>query len=182
MIRILNSPSLTGALYETVNFCKDNHGQEIEIIVPDKLSLYMEKFIFEELKIECSFNIKVSTLNRFAKRNITIQKENQISKVGSIILIHKILNENIDKLQVLKSKAYSFTYAEEIYSTIAQLKSSKITYEEMSKFSSLNAQLQDKIHDLALMYKLYEEGKVGLLDSQDVFLMSTLHVADNVEN
>ena len=182
MIKVLNVKSLYSALYQTVEFCKKLDGEEIEIVVPDKLSLFMEKFLFEHMNMSSSFNIKVSTLNRFAKKNCFVQKDKQISKVGSIILINKILNENINNLQVLKSKAYSFSYAEDIFKTIGQLKASKIGFEEMKKFSSSDVQLNGKIQDLALVYEQYENGKAELLDASDLFLMSTFSVAEGREN
>ncbi|MBR4999269.1 MAG: hypothetical protein IKY10_05245, partial [Clostridia bacterium] len=155
MIKVLNVESLYSALYRTIDFCKENVNEEIEIVVPDKLSLFMEKFLFEHMGISSSFNLKVSTLNRFAKKSCFIEKEKQISKIASIILIHKILNENINNLQVLKSKAYSFSYAEDIFKTITQLKASKICFEEMKNFSSQESQLNGKIKDLALIYENY---------------------------
>ena len=182
MIKILNVKSLYSALYQAVEFCKNNANEEIEIIVPDKLSLFMEKFLFEHMNITASFNIKVSTLNRFAKRACVIDKDKQISKVGSIILIHKILNEHINELEVLKSRAYSFSYAEDIFRTIGQLKASKIGFDEMKKFDSKDVQLRGKIKDLALVYEEYEKNKAGLLDASDLFLMSAFHVAKGKEN
>ena len=182
MIKILNVKSLYSALYKSVEFCNINSEEEIEIIVPDKLSLFMEKFLFEHMCISASFNIKVSTLNRFAKKSCVVEKDKQISKVGSILLIHKILNENLDKLEVLRNKAYSFSYAEDIFKTIGQLKASKISFEEMKNFSSNDERLSGKIRDLALVYEQYEINKAGLLDASDIFLMSTLSVAKGREN
>ncbi|MBO5954601.1 MAG: PD-(D/E)XK nuclease family protein [Clostridia bacterium] len=182
MIKITNVKSLYSALYQAVEFCKENEKENIEIIVPDKLSLFMEKFLFEHMGIDASFNIKVSTLNRFAKKSCFVEKEKQISKVGSILLIHKILNDNFDKLEVLRNRAYSFSYAEDIFKTITQLKASKIDWKEMKNFSSTNDRLLSKIKDLAIVYEQYELGKSGLLDSSDLFLMSTLTVAKGKEN
>ena len=176
MIKIINVPSLYSALYEAVEFCKLNSKDKVEIIVPDKLSLFMEKFLFEKLNLKASFNIKVSTLNRFAKKSCIVDKEKQISKVGSLLLIHKILNENINNLKVLRSKAYSFAYAEDIFKTIGQLKASKIMPQEMETFSSEDKQLENKILDLALVYSEYENQKAGLMDASDMFLMSSLFV------
>ena len=105
-----------------VNLCKGCGDEKVDVIVPDKLSLFMEKFLLEEMNICSSFNIKVSTLNRFAKRSVEIEKEKIISKLGCIMLVHKIMNNNIERLKELKSKAYSFVYAEEVFKTIAQLK------------------------------------------------------------
>ena len=182
MIKITNVKSLYSALYGVVEYCKKNEKEKIEIIVPDKLSLFMEKFLFEHMNIDASFNIKVSTLNRFAKKTCIVEKEKQISKIGSVLLIHKILNENFNDLVVLKNKAYSFSYAEDIFKTISQIKSSKISWEEMKSFSSSDVRLYEKIKDLALVYEQYENGKAGLLDASDLFLMSTLNVAKGKEN
>ena len=170
MISMVNTPSFYGAL------------GEIEIVVPDKLSLFMEKFIFEQLNISASFDIKISTLNRFAKRGLELDKSSQISKIGSIILIHKILNEHYNEFAIFKNKAYSFSYAEEILKTINQLKASKINYLEMKGFKSANLQLNNKIADLALIYEYYETEKAGKLDASDVFLMSTQFVGKGMEN
>lgn len=182
MIKVHNISSLYSSLYSAVEFVKDHENENIELVVPDKLSLFMEKFLFEHLNISASFNIKVSTFNRFAKKCCDIPKEKQISKVGSVILIHKILNENINKFSVFKSKAYSFSYAENILRTLGQLKASKISFEEMQKFDSSDEGLKNKIQDLASIYELYEQDKAGLLDASDIFLMSTFEVAKGREN
>lgn len=181
MIKVINTPSLFASLHKAIEFCR-NKIEDIEIIVPDKLALFMEKFLFEKLQISASFNLKVSTLNRYAKKRCVVAKENLISDVGSVLLIHKIMNDNINNLTTLKSKAYSFSYAENIMRTINQFKASKITHEEMEKFTSTNTQLQNKILDLALIYREYESNKAGLLDSADLFLMSTMFITNDSEN
>lgn len=178
MIKLLNVSSLYSSLYAAVEYCKNNLNDRIEIVVPDKLSLFMEKFLFEQLNISASFNIKVSTLNRFAKKNLEIDKSHQISKVGSILLVNKILNENAEKFSLFNNKSYSFSYAENIFRTIGQLKASKILPKEMLKFNSADEQLNKKIADLSIVYEEYENGKAGLLDASDIFLMSTFNVLD----
>lgn len=177
----MNSPSLYYSLYAVADYCKDKLNEKIDIIVPDKLSLFMERFLFENVDVECSFNIKVSTLNRYAKKSLVFDKDKQLSKIGAILSIHKILNDNIENLGTLRSKAYSFKYAENIYNTICQLKSSKITFDEMEAFSSNDEQLNSKIHDLAKVFKEYENQKAGMLDQSDLFLMSTFTVAQGKE-
>lgn len=181
MIKVLNVPSLYSSLYKMIEFCKQRRDELIEIVVPDKLSLFVEKFLFEKMNINASFNIRVSTLNRFAKKNCSIDTTKQISKIGSIILIHKILNDNINSFEIFQNKAYSFSYAEDIFKTISQLKASKISWEEMKQFSSKDVRLSGKIKDLALVYEEYENQKAGLLDSSDVFLMTTMFVSKGKE-
>ena len=68
MIKVINTASAYASLYYVADYCKSHDAEEIQIIVPDKLSLFMEKFLFEQMNICASFNIKVATLNRFAKK------------------------------------------------------------------------------------------------------------------
>lgn len=182
MIKIINVKSLVSALTDLVEKCKSVNDEEINIIVPDKLSLYMERFLFENMGISASFNFKINTLNRFAKRNCDFDENLLISKESSILLIHKILNSNAGQLKTLKSNYYSFSYSEEIFNTIGQLKASKISYEEMKKFASSDEQLQNKIYDLAFVYEQYELSKAGKIDATDSFVMSAFSISDGLEN
>ncbi len=182
MIKVFNVASLHAGLYKAVEFCKANKERTIDVVVPDKLSMFIERFLFEKLDIKASFNIKINTLNRFVKSTLTIDKTKEISKTGSIILVHKILRDNAKKFKALKSKNYTFSYAEEIFATISQLKASQIGYEEMLKFSSNNLQLKDKILDLALIYEEYTHLKGALLDASDCFLLATMNIKKAYEN
>lgn len=177
MIKVLNVQSFRASLYALVDYLKEHLNEKTYIIVPDKLSLFMEKFLFEKLNLTASFNIRLNTFNRFAKQSCQVDKEKQIGDVGSILLVNNILNEHAKDFKVLKSGTYSFSYAETIMRTIAQIKASKISWQEMENFESTNEQLQAKIHDLSLIYREYEEKKSGLLDASDVFLMSSMFVA-----
>ncbi|MBR1988358.1 MAG: hypothetical protein IKA36_04895, partial [Clostridia bacterium] len=181
MIKLINVSSLQESLNAVVSFCKENKLQEIDIVVPDKLSLFIEKYIFDKMNIQASFNIHINTLNRYAKKNIEIDEDKKISKYASIICINKILNDHKEEFKVISNKSYSFNYAENIYDTLMQFKASKIHFEEMLNFNSNNEQLQNKIVDLAKMYMYYENEKAGLLDASDEFLLSTLTVAHNKE-
>ena len=182
MLNIRKSASNKSALKQVVAYCAEHPDEDIQIIVPDKLSLFMERYLFDEMGISCSFNIKVATLNRFVKRRNPVSPEMQISRTGSIILIHKILNELSADLKIMRNRAYSFSYAENIFDTIAQLKASKIGYIEMLDFVGKNQTLTDKIHDLALIYERYEQGKAGLLDMSDTFLSSAFFITEDLKD
>ena len=69
----------------------------------------MERLIFERLEIECSFNINVSTLNRLSKNILaeTKAKYSTISKIGGIILLKKVLNENRELITSFKNNKNS---------------------------------------------------------------------------
>ncbi|MCQ2555799.1 MAG: hypothetical protein MJ149_00505, partial [Clostridia bacterium] len=82
MIKVFNVASLHAGLYKAAEFCKTNKEKTIEVIVPDKLSMFMARFLFEKLNIKASFNIKANTLNTFVKSTLVIDKSKEISKTG----------------------------------------------------------------------------------------------------
>ena len=93
-LNILKSLNLKHSIDNTIAILKQLDGNDVCVVVPDKLSATMERLIFEKLNIECSFNINVSTLNRLSKNILaeTKAKYRTISKIGGIILLKKVLN------------------------------------------------------------------------------------------
>ena len=77
MIKIVNLPSFDASLDKVTDFCRQNMDSGLTIVVPDKLSLFMEKHLFESLEIRASFNLKVSTLDRLVKKDFAIDKSQQ---------------------------------------------------------------------------------------------------------
>lgn len=181
MLKLVNVSSLYSSLFAVAECCKANEGKQIDVVVPDKLSLYMEKFLFETLNIESSFDLRVCTFDRFAKANCTFDNAKTIDKIGCIMLVDRIMNENCQNLSVLTGKNYSFTYAENIYNTLAQLKASRISPDDMMKFKCESEQLTNKIHDLGLIFEYYENGKAGLLDSMDMLSSSVFSICEKRE-
>ena len=109
-LNILKSLNLKHSIDNTIATIKQLGDNDICIVVPDKLSATMEKTIFEKLDIDCSFNINVSTLNRLSKNILaeTKAKYRTISKIGGIILLKKVLNENQDLIKSFKNDKHSY--------------------------------------------------------------------------
>ena len=146
-----------------------NEDGKVCILVPDKLSVTMEKELFSYLNIESSFNIEISTITRFSQKILTEQniRYTPMTKIGSAILVKKILTQERDNLKLFNTPSFSYNYSDTIFKTLTQFKSSQITSNDMYLTDNLPSQLSDKIHDLRILSERYEETKAGLVDSTD---------------
>lgn len=175
-LNILKSLNLKHSINNTISIIKQLGDGNICIVVPDKLSATMERLIFERLNIDCSFNINVSTLNRLSK-NILAETKAQyrtISKIGGIILLKKVLNENQELITSFKNDKHSYQYSNEIYKTLAQLKACQLTCNELLKYQCDLKPLQQKINDLGNILQLYNDAKAGVLDNSDTLTLTCM--------
>ncbi|MBQ8522867.1 MAG: PD-(D/E)XK nuclease family protein [Clostridia bacterium] len=175
-LNILKSLNLKHAIDNTITTIKQLGDNDICVIVPDKLSATMEKLIFEKLDIECSFNINVSTLNRLSKNILaeTHAKYRTISKIGGIILLKKVLNENKELITSFKNDKHSYQYSNEIYKTLSQLKACQLSSDELLKYECELKPLQQKINDLGNIMQIYNEAKTEMLDNSDTLTLTCM--------
>lgn len=175
-LNILKSLNLKHSINNTIDTIKSLGDSDICIIVPDKLSATMERLIFEKLNIESSFNINVSTLNRLSKNILAETNANYktISKIGGIILLKKVLNENKELITSFKNSKHSYQYSNEIYKTLAQLKSCQLDSDELLKYVCPIKPLQQKINDLGILLQNYNEAKTGILDNSDTLTLTCM--------
>lgn len=141
------------------------------IIVPDRYSLITEKLVFEKLGISSTLNIKVMGINRFA--SLILQKQNAMPKSmsnnGALIALGKAVYEEKDNFKFFPKSNIDVSFLQQIKNTISQLKTSEVTPEELEKLAD------DKIHDIYLIYKNYEEKQktgMDLADFLDVFIQN----------
>ena len=156
-------------------FLKNLDGETF-IIVPDKLSLFMERFLFESTDMEASFDIQVMTMNRFCKsllNDLNVEYKT-ISRIGSIMLTSKSIDET--KPEYL-SQYSSFSYASEIFNTISQIKSSNIEYNNLTNLN-LSKNLSNKVKDLSKIYACYENKKAGYIDSSDIINLACMNMCN----
>lgn len=185
-LNILKSLNLKHSIQNTITTIKNLGDSDICVIVPDKLSATMEKLIFEQLNIECSFNINVSTLNRLSKNILaeTKAKYHTISKIGGIILLKKVLSENQDVISSFKNDKHSYQYSNEIYKTLSQLKACQLNSDELLRYKCDILPLQQKINDLGNILRMYNDAKVGVLDNSDTLALTCMMIdnSNSVKN
>ncbi len=151
-------------------------------IVPDRYTMACEKDIFDYLNIESTFDIRVLTLSRFASEMLE-DKSGFISKNISCMIIQRLLYEGKQNLKCFNKTKINYSFASEIYNTINQLKSSKITPEEITLEGEDFLAL--KMHDIKYIYTEYEKylQAKDLVDSAEKFTLFEKYIdTKNLKN
>lgn len=147
-----------------------NRGENLDnptlVICEDKLTLAVETQICE--LSGGSFSTEVCSLGRYAKKRLP--QMNALSKEGAAMTVKKVLTQIAPRLEALKRVASSPSLASETSELIAQLKSAKITPEELKNAADgLIGRSAAKIRDVARIFAAYEDylKSHGLTDSGD---------------
>lgn len=144
-----------GADCKTVVFCED------------KFTLSIEEAI--AFKTGGTFNAEVKTFARYVSSFNADSRA--IGKDSSAIVVKKVLGNLKGELKALSKAATSPMFAFETSELIAQLKSAKITPDELlNAAENCKENIRAKIFDIALVYKKYEEflEEKGLIDQSGV--------------
>ena len=103
-------------------------------------------------------NIYVYSFMRLLSRIGGIKEEEIVSKQTCVMLLRKIILENIEKLSCYKKTAKTLGFAEKIYETIAQFKASSLSQADVENIAkSSTGALRSKMQDISLLYGLYED-------------------------
>ena len=139
------------------------------IIVPDRYSLIVESMLFDVLNISATFNIKVMGINKLAKSIIKECGLDDFSftKEQSLLLVRRAISECADKFTCFK-KQLSVGFCEEIFSSITQFKTNKLSSSDVREIAENSPSLSAKMTDLAMIYECYEKYLNGRLDSAEV--------------
>ena len=156
---LIYSNSKHGAFIAIMEELKKNlssHREQI-VIVPDKFSLNAEKYIMEYLGLESTTFINVSSLDRMADNYCKSLNLEYLSKFGGIMLVQKILVDNLSKLNVFK-KSYRYSdFSENLFNNIMLLKSCNVSYQDlMNKVEQLEDFSRFKMQEIAFIYEEYE--------------------------
>lgn len=138
------------------------------IIVPDRFSLICEKQIFDVLKTEVVFNVEVMGITKFAnslfeKMQLDVE---YVTKQESLMLMHLAI-KNVKKCLKCFVGDTTKSISEEILHTIIQLKSNNIFPEQLQDTNQKGI-IEDKLHDIKLIYEEYNKLLAGRLDATSV--------------
>lgn len=137
------------------------------IFCEDKLTLSMEKAIVERLG--GTFNVEVLTFGRYIKKTGT--DNNALTKESAAIVVKKILGSMKGELKTLSRLASSPAFAFETSELIAQLKSAKVSPDELLRASeNCPENKKAKISDVAAVFGAYENflKERGLTDQSGI--------------
>ncbi|MBP5242436.1 MAG: hypothetical protein J6Z36_01955, partial [Clostridia bacterium] len=152
MLQVTGYPALQEGLeyLKTYVAAAEDRGEGVLVFCEDRLTLLAEQAICEA--VGGTFLSSVTTFARFLRYDGKI-----LSKQGSVMVIGKILTDHAAELACFSPRAGANNGAEAVYEMIAQLSASKVTPEMLEADDIEAGLLKDKLHDLALVYRLYGE-------------------------
>ena len=128
------------------------------VIVPETKSIIIERELLSYSTHGSYANVFVYSFVRLLDRIGAVPPEKLLSKQAAIILLKKIIYENLDKLDCYKKTAKTIGFAEKVYDTIAQFKSSEVTPEQLlTVLSTTKKSFCSKLKDLIFLYSEYEK-------------------------
>lgn len=164
MIYSVNCAMLSVALEELKKIVKVNEERGIRTVIfcEDRLTLAAERTVCAA--VEGTFLTSVYTFARFLSAALG-KSDKVLSRQGSAMAVRKIIGENKDSLTLFK-KLSSASAAETVYDTIALLYSSRVSPQDALDASAQGGLLGGKLHDLAVIYRGYENylEESGFLD------------------
>lgn len=154
MIKSITCPALNLALekLKEIIFKNEQSGKSTVIFCEDRLTLAAERTVCAA--VGGTFSVSVYTFARFLSSERG-KRGDVLSSQGSAMAIRTIIEENRDLLKLF-GKFQSSSAAAAVYDTIALLYSSKISAKDVER-ASLGGLLETKLHDVALIYSLYEK-------------------------
>lgn len=173
----------TKALEVAVSQAESDKFSSVIVLVPETKSIIIEKEILKLSKSGATANIFVYSFVRLLSRMGGIKSETIVSKQTCVVLIRKIIFDNLDKFVCYQRTAKSIGFAEKIYDTIAQFKSSNISPDDLEEsLAGFSEALRLKMTDILLIYKEYQKRlSSGLLDDCDrLALISAFSKTSNV--
>ncbi|MBR1625445.1 MAG: hypothetical protein IJ676_06875, partial [Clostridia bacterium] len=126
-------------------------------IVPDRFTLGVEREICKRYYDEGTFLVDVCSFTRLAQKALGKANKRCLSKEGTVLLLNRVIREHNDELGYYKD-VKSVSFSREMFASVASLRSSGITPEDVEeKSKAIEGTVGEKLKDVALLYKAYEE-------------------------
>lgn len=128
------------------------------VIAPDSKTIMAEKYLLKVSKNGAFSNIYVYSLKRLLSRVAPLNNKLVLSKSAGTMIVRKIVLSNLDKLVCFKKTASTNGFAEIIYGTISQLKSSGVSVADFyDMINNVRPSLKIKMQDIAFLYDEYQK-------------------------
>ncbi len=148
----------SAALQNVIKKAESNLFNDYVVIVPETKSIIIEKELLSLSKNGAFANIYVYSFVRLINRLGFVSAEKTMSKQICILLLRKIIYDNYENLKCYKKTAKTIGFAEKMYETIAQFKSSGVSAQDLKLSLATKAEaLKAKLEDIVLLYEEYEK-------------------------
>ncbi|MFJ8257358.1 helicase-exonuclease AddAB subunit AddB [Peribacillus asahii] len=162
-------------------------GNPIIYLVPDQMTFLSEYKLIKTPGLEGMIRAQVFSFSRLAWR--VLQETGGMSRihldsVGVNMLIRKIMEEKQEELKVFRRSADKQGFVTQMEQMLVEFKRCCIQPEQLQSFLEQSAAtsgvIQDKLHDLELIYQSFEEKLMGkYLQSEDYFTLLIEKLADS---
>ncbi|PKG25473.1 helicase-exonuclease AddAB subunit AddB [Niallia nealsonii] len=158
---------------------EDPQGNPIVYLVPEQMTFLSDQRLVTAEGIDGMFRAQVYSFTRLAWR--ILQETGGISRyhidsVGINMLIRKIIEDNKEELMLFQKVVEKNGFISQVEQLITEFRRYCVTKEELeSKQQDISAAsdskaLEDKLHDLQLIYAKFEENMIGkYIDGEDYF-------------
>lgn len=159
----------TAALKTVIEKAEANVFDDFIVIVPETKSIIIEKELLALSKHKAFANVFVYSFVRLINRLGFVDADKIVTKQTCVMLLRKIIFDNLDKLQCYKKTAKTTSFAEKVYDTIQQFKSSNVLVSDLKEnLGKCSQSLKAKLEDLVLLYEEYQNVlEMGLFDDCD---------------
>ncbi len=148
----------TRALEEVTKRAESNLFNDYIVIVPETKSIAIERELLDLSSSGAFANIYIYNFVRLLSRFGSIDSHKIVSKQTCVMIIKKIITENVSKLSCYKKTSKSVGFAEKIYDTIQQFKSSEVFPEDLKQvLTNCSKSLKFKLEDIIFLYEEYEK-------------------------
>jgi len=173
------------ALLDAINKSKKDKFQEIIVIAPETKTIQVERFLLDNVQNHAFSSMYVYSFNRLLKR-LQTKQVHPLSKEAGVMIVRNLIMALQENLVCYKKTAGTIGFAENIYETIQQLKSSGISPIELTESAKeCVTALKIKLEDIALIYDAYEN-YLGeeITDSSDKLTMleNNIAVSERIKN
>lgn len=148
----------TSALAKLVKSAEEKLFENFLVIVPETKSIIIERELLSLAKNGAFLNVFVYSFVRLINKLGLVEPEKIANKQTAVVLLRKVIYENINNLKCYKKTAKTVGFAEKMYETIAQFKSSNVSIEDLKKVLDTKSEaLKQKLTDIILIYEEYEK-------------------------
>ncbi len=151
-------------LYQSViEEAKKNKDKNFLIIVPEQYTMSTQRMLVRMSENHCIMNIDVLSFNRLAYRvfaELGISSYGILDDMGKSLVLRKLVENNIDKLIVLKKNMTRLSYITQVKSLISELTQYNITpalFSEMMKYDKMSESFKQKAKDFLVLYEAFLE-------------------------
>ena len=138
---------------------KENDSPEYNhvFLTPDRFTVSVERDLVKHCFPDGFARADVMSFTRFAIKTLGKGQEKCLSKEGTVILLRKVLRQHANQLRRYKN-VVGYDFAKELFAAIASLRTAGMKTDDIMKVAeNVGGTLGDKLHDIALIEKGYEE-------------------------